>query len=133
MRKYRLAASAAVLVLVAGIDPARLLAAAADYRFELAGPPIKSGEKTLVNVRLLHVPDSRPVAGAIVIRTRFDMSPDGMATMTAPAQASTGSEPGLYRIEAQPSAAGHWALILAAKVPGEPETVRGTVTVAIAK
>jgi hypothetical protein len=42
-------------------------------------------------------------------------------------------EAGLYQIEAEPSMAGKWGLTLAAKVPGEPEAVQGTVTIPIAK
>ncbi|HLG90365.1 MAG TPA: FixH family protein [Alphaproteobacteria bacterium] len=104
-----------------------------DYRFELDGQPVKSGKATLIKVRLVHVPDGKPVPGAIIIQTKLDMGPDGMTEMGAPAKASPSSEPGLYQIEAQPSMAGRWGLTLAAKVQGETETVRGTVIVPVAK
>jgi hypothetical protein len=40
------------------------------------------------------------------------------------------TEPGVYRFRADLGMAGRWALRLAAKVPGEQETVRGAVVFA---
>lgn len=113
---------------IAGAD-----AAAGDYRFELAGNPEISGGKSIVAVRLAHVPDGKPVAGAIIIQTHADMTPDGMKEMTSPIKALPAKEPGIYRFEVEPGMAGGWLLTLAAKVQGEPETVRGSVTVKLAK
>lgn len=109
------------------------VAAAGDYRFEIDGQPVKSGGATLVKIRLIHIPDGKPVSGAIISETRFDMGPEGMATMTAPAKAASASEPGIYQVETQPSMAGKWALTLAAKIQGEAEPVRGTVVIAVPK
>ena len=110
------------------------LSAAADYRFEAVGKPQPSaGGESIVLVRLLRVPDSKAVTGAIIIHTKADMGPDGMADMTAPVQAVTAKEPGIYRFEIQPGMAGKWMLTLAAKVQGEVETVRGSVTVELPK
>ncbi len=109
------------------------IAGARDYRFELGDPPVKSGKATLVKVRLVHIPDGKPVPGAIIIETRLDMGPEGMASMTAPAKSVPSVDPGVYQVEAEPSMAGNWALTLAAKVQGESDTVRGTVTVPVAK
>ena len=108
-------------------------AAAADYRFELTGTPQTAGGKSLVAVKLTHVPDDKPVAGAIIIQTRADMGPDGMKVMTAPVTALPAKEPGVYPFEIAPGMAGSWMLTLAAKVQGEAETVRGSVTVKLAK
>jgi hypothetical protein len=109
-------------------------AAAADYRFELVGnPEASSPGKSIVAVRLAHVPDGKPVAGAVIIQTRADTSPDGMKEMTAPVTALPPKEPGVYLFEIEPSMAGGWMLTLAAKVQGEAETVRGSVTVKLAK
>jgi hypothetical protein len=113
--------------------PSEAVAAAKDYRFEVAGAPAKSGKATLIKVRLLHLPDGKPVAGAIIIQTKLDMTPQGMASMTAPAKTSATADAGIYQIEAQPEMAGNWALHLSAKVQGEAETVTGTLTVPIAK
>ena len=124
----------AVATFSALVMPAQALAAAQDYRFEAAGAPVKSGKSTVIKIRLLHVPDGKPVTGAVIFQTRFDMAPQGgMAGMTAPANASAAPEPGVYQIAAEPQIGGDWALSLSAKVQGEPETVRGTVAVAIPK
>ena len=131
MSDNRILAAAALLAALAA--PAPVSAAAADYRFELAGPPDVSAKSTVVKVRLVHVPDGKPVAGATIIQIRFDMGPDGMASMTAPAKAAPAADPGVYVVETQPSVGGNWALSLLAKVQGEPETVRGTVTVPVPK
>lgn len=113
--------------------PAQALAAAQDYRFEAAGPPVKSGKAAIVKIRLIHLPDGRPVPGAVIFQTRFDMGPDGMASMTAPAKLVRASEANLYQVEIEPQMGGNWALSLSAKVQGETETVNGTVPITIPK
>lgn len=113
--------------------PAEALAAAQDYRFEAAGPPANSGKSTIVKIRLVHIPDGKPVSGAVIFQTRFDMGPDGMATMTAPAKLTRVSDANLYQLELEPPMGGNWALSLSAKVQGEPETVNGTVPITIPK
>ena len=55
------------------------------------------------------------------------MSPDTMDEMTAKHAAVPSSEPGIYHFKADFTMAGGWALKLQAKVPGESETVEGTV------
>src|SRR5215469_8308858 len=92
-------------------------AAASDYRFELAGNAEGNGGKAIVAVRLAHVPDGKPVSGAIIIQSRADMSPDGMKEMTAPIKALP-PEAGVYRFEIEPGMGGNWMLTLAAKVQG---------------
>ena len=119
------AAAAASLVLVALYDPA--VAAANDYRFEPINAVVRNGDGATLSVRLLHVPTGKPVAGAIVFRTRIDMSPDGMPTMTAKYEPLPETEPGIYRFKANLTMAGGWALKLMAKVQGEAETVTATV------
>ncbi len=134
MSLIRFAAGAAALALTVLVGTTGSWSAAADYRFETAGKPQPSpGGKSIVSVRLVHVPDKKPVPGAIIIQTKADMGPEGMAEMTAPMQAVTPKEPGLYLFEIQPGMAGKWMLTLAAKVQGEAETVRGSVTVELLK
>ena len=122
----------AVVALAIGVSSG-VHAAPQDYRFELDGQPVKAGAKTVMKVRLVHVPDGKPVAGAIIIQTRFDMGPSGMKEMAAPAKAMPGDTGGVYQVETEPSSPGDWALTLAAKVQGEAQTVRGTVNVAVPK
>jgi YtkA-like protein len=118
---------------VATLMPPAADAAAQDYRFEAAGPPVKSGKATVVKIRLVHVPDGKPVPGAVIFQTRFDMGPDGMASMTAPAKLVRSSDANLYQVELEPQMGGNWALSLSAKVQGETETVTGSVPVTIPK
>jgi hypothetical protein len=138
MSIVRRAASAAAfayaITLASGLPmPAEALAGARDYRFEVAGPPVASGKATIVKIRLVHVPDGKSVPGAVIFQTRFDMGPDGMANMTAPAKLVRSNDPSLYQVELEPQMAGNWALSLSAKVQGETETVSGTVPVTIPK
>ena len=120
--------------MLAAVSASIAWAGASDYSFELASPPAVSGDATTVRVRLLHLPDRNPVADAVIFETRFDMGPDGMPTMTGPAQAVPDtSEPGVYVFMVEPSMAGQWALTIAAKVQGEAETVRGSVTITTPK
>jgi hypothetical protein len=128
------AAFAYAITAASGVTtPAQALAAAHDYRFEAAGPPAKSGKATIVKIRLVHIPDGKPVSGAVIFQTRFDMGPDGMATMTAPAKVVRANEANLYQLELEPAMGGNWALSLSAKVQGETETVNGTVPITIPK
>jgi hypothetical protein len=122
------ALAVSLLVHIAGAD-----AAAGDYRFELVGNPEVSGGKAVVAIRITHTTDGKPVPGAIIIQTRADMGPDGMKEMTAPMKALPPKDPGIYRFEIEPGMAGGWLLTLAAKVQGETETVKGAVTVKLAK
>ncbi len=109
-------------------------ASASDYGFELVAPPASIGDITTVKVRLMHLPDKKPVPDAVIFEIRFDMGPDGMPTMTAPAKAlPEASEPGVYVFQIEPSMAGQWALSVAAKVQGETETVHGSVTFTTSK
>jgi len=104
-----------------------VLAAAADYRFELAQAQPAGPGKTLVTVRIVHVPDSEPVPGAVVIESKAGMGPGGMADMTGKVTPLPADQPGLYRFEVATWMAGKWQVTLGAKVQGEAATVRGSV------
>ena len=103
------------------------MAGAIDYKFEPVSADVRNGEGALLLVRLVHLPTGKPVAGAVVFRSRLDMSPDGMAAMTAKHAPLPEAEPGVYRFKADLTMAGGWAFKLMAKVQGEAETVSGTV------
>jgi hypothetical protein len=113
------------LVLAAGAPRAE--AAPQDYRFEPVQAQVKAGNNAQVAVRLIHAPTGKPVENAVIYQTRLDMSPMGMADMTAKATPMKADEPGLYTFQAPLSMNGDWALQLSAKVPGETDTVRGVV------
>ena len=124
------AAVAAAIVLSSAVRPA--LAAATDYRFELAGKAAASGGKDLVNIRLVHLTDGKPITDAVIFESKADMGPAGMASMGAPVSAMP-ARGGVYRFEVEPGMTGTWAVHLAAKVQGEPETVRGTLEIDLVK
>ena len=117
----------AALGLATIVSASAALAAAADYEFQPVAVDVKNGAGSELAVRLVHKPTGKPVDGALLIRTRLDMSPDSMGEMTAKHTAMPGSEPGVYRFKADLTMAGGWAFKLQAKVPGESETVQGTV------
>lgn len=118
-------ALAAVLSLTSGAA----FAAASDYAFEPVAPEIKKGDDVTVAVRLVHKPTGKPVADAVIIRTRVDMAPDGMADMQSPVSPLPTSEPGVYAFKTDLPMAGRYQISVAAKVQGEPETVIGKVVV----
>jgi len=72
----------AVLFMASPLLVACGLAAPNDYRFELVQAQPAGAGKTTVTVRLVHVPDNKPVAGAVLFESKTDMGPGGMAEMT---------------------------------------------------
>ena len=132
MNRSSFLASAAALACGVAFTAIQAQAKPADYRFELVGKPHLSGQKDVVQVRLVHASDGKPVPDAVIFESKADMGPAGMETMTAPVKALP-AKGGLYSFEAEPGMAGTWALHLAAKVQGEPETVRGTVNADLVK
>jgi hypothetical protein len=109
------------------------VAAPNDYRFELVQAQPAEPGKTNVTVRLVHLADNKPVADAVLFETKSDMGPAGMAEMPGKVSPLPAGKPGLYRFQIETGMAGKWALNLAAKVQGEAETVRGSVTFDAAK
>ena len=103
------------------------LAAPNDYRFELVQAQPAGPGKTAVAVRLVHVPDSKPVSGAVLFETKTDMGPGGMAEMTGKVSPLPSDQPGIYRFQVETGMAGKWQLALGAKVQGEAGTVRGNL------
>ena len=117
----------AALGLATIVSASAAIAGASDYEFQPVAVDIKNGAGSELAVRLVHKPTGKPVDGALLIRTRLDMSPDSMGEMTAKHTAAPGTDPGVYRFKADLTMAGGWAFKLQAKVPGETETVEGTV------
>jgi len=117
----------AVLFAVSMLVAAFVLAAPNDYRFELVQAQPAGPGKTAVTVRLVHVPDSKPVIGAVLFESKTDMGPSGMAEMVGKVSPLPSDQPGIYRFQVETGMAGKWQLALGAKVQGEAGTVRGTV------
>ena len=118
---------AAAFLVVSVLAAGDALAAPADYRFELVQAQPAGPAKTTVTVRLVHVPDNKPVAGAVLFESKTDMGPGGMAEMTGKVSPLPSDQPGIYRFQVETGMAGKWALNLAAKVQGEAGTVRGNL------
>jgi predicted metal-binding membrane protein len=118
--------------MAAAATPSSIVAANPDYRFEVVEVrPIGPG-KTAVAVRLMHVPENKPVEGAVIPEARTDMGPGGMPEMTGKVTPLSSDRPGLYHFLIETGMAGKWELILNAKVQGEADTVLGAVTYDVA-
>jgi hypothetical protein len=132
MMNLKYLAVAAVLAAMLSLAGAAL-AGANDYAFEPVNAEIKKGDGVTVAVRLVHKPTGKPVADAVVVTSRIDMTPDGMADMASPLAPLPPSEPGVYAFKTDLAMAGRWLLSIAAKVQGEPETVVGKITVKVTR
>jgi hypothetical protein len=122
--KRRLLAAASMALALAATAA---YAAKDDYVFEPVAVEVRNAKNSELAVRLVHKPSGKPVEGAVIFRTRLDMSPDAMGEMTAKHAAQPSKEPGVYRFRADLTMAGGWALKLMAKVPGESETIESVV------
>ena len=123
-RKFVLAGAAvAVAASVAGTA----FAGANDYAFEPVKAEVKSGNEATIAVRLLHKPSGKPVTDAVIVQTRLDMAPDGMASMATAHVPLPSPEPGVYAFKAALTMAGRWLLTISAKVEGESDPVVGKI------
>ena len=118
---------ASAVAIAMSLANAAAFAGANDYIFEPTAAEWKKGDDVVVAVRLKHKPTGKPVSDAVIVTTRIDMGPDGMAQMASPLTAVPSDEPGVYAFKTELSMAGRWLLSIAAKVQGEPETVVGKV------
>src|SRR6202023_3488685 len=83
-------------------------AGASDYAFEPVKAEIKKGDGVTVAVRLVHKSTGKPVSDAVIILTRIDMAPEGMAEMASPLEPLPASEPGVYAFKTDLSMQGRW-------------------------
>ena len=116
---------AAALIAAGTLIAPTAFAAASDYKFDLVSARPAASGKTDVAVRLMHVPDRKPVPGAIIFQPKAVMA--GMENMPSAATVEPGPQPGTYVLHVATGMAGPWTLSLSAKVQGETETVRAAV------
>ena len=65
-------------------------AATSAYRFELAAPPMTSGGKSLVSIRLVHMADKKPVTGENLRAALFEIKTfHGLIPMTFSSNTAT--------------------------------------------
>jgi hypothetical protein len=105
-----------------------VFAAADDYVFEAVSADVKKSDEAIVSVRLKNKSTGKPVTDAVIVQSRIDMAPDGMADMASPIAQVSSKEPGVYSFKTELSMAGRWLLSVTAKVQGEAETVVGKIT-----
>ena len=120
-------AFAAVLILL-GVGTALAFSEfrgrAGDYAFELVDREVKQGGGATLIARLVDTRTGKVVPDATLFISRLDMSPDGMAAMTAALEPLPDSAPGYYRSETDLAMEGGWALTLAAAVPGVSKPIQ---------
>src|SRR5215472_5327640 len=124
-RKF-LSTGTAIAVVISLAGP--VFAGANDYVFEPVKAEVRKGDDVVVSVRLKHKTTGKPVTDAVIVQTRIDMAPDGMAEMASTIAQVPSTEPGVYSFKTELSMAGRWLLSVAAKVQGEAETVVGKIT-----
>ncbi|KYK48181.1 FixH family protein [Bradyrhizobium diversitatis] len=129
LSKFSTAAVAATLSLAA----TAAMAGAGDYAFEPVNPEMKKGDDVTLAVRLTNKQTGKPVADAVIFKTRVDMAPDGMAEMESAVALLPSKEPGVYAFKTDLPMAGRYQVTLSAKVQGEPDTVTGKVIVKATK
>jgi hypothetical protein len=103
------------------------IAGAQDYEFQAVQTDIKQGPAATVSLRLVDKRTGKAVPDAVIFTTRMDMAPDGMEMMTTTVEPSTSTEPGVYTFTTNLTMQGGWRFQVAAKLQGEPETVKGEV------
>jgi len=123
----------AVLAATMTLAGSAAFAAASDYAFEPVNTEMKKGDDVTVAVRLTNKVTGKPVADAVIIRTRVDMAPDGMAEMESKVSPLPAKESGVYAFKTDLPMAGRYQLSLSAKVQGEAETVTGKVVIKASK
>jgi hypothetical protein len=129
LAKFSTAALAATLSLAVSAA----MAGAGDYAFEPVNAQMKKGDDVTLSVRLTNKQTGKPVADAVIFKTRVDMAPDGMAEMVSDVAPLPSKEPGVYVFKTDLPMAGRYQVTLSAKVQGEPETVTGKVIVTATK
>jgi YtkA-like len=121
-RELMLASSAfAIAMSLSGIT----FGGADDYFFEPVKAEIRTSNVATLAVRLVHKPTGKPVTDARIMETRLVMPHHGSAEMTS-AIAPLPSP--VFAFKAPLMMEGDWLLSIAAKVPGQSETVIGTIT-----
>ena len=122
--------AALAAALLSGLATTAAWADVKDYEFQLVDQQVKQGD-AVIAVKLVHKPSSRAIPDAVIFAKRIDMGPEAMEAMTAPLEAVSSTEPGVYRFKTNLRMEGQWALSLGAKVQGETGTVESKLIVKV--
>jgi len=98
-----------------------------DYRFEAVKAEVPAVANATIAVRLIHIPDGKAVANAVLFQAKLAMPMEGMAPMPTTVAPAAPDGLGAYLFTADLSMAGPWTLTVSAKVQGEAATIVGTV------
>lgn len=129
--KFAVLVSAAIaLASPLAFTPRAVLAAPADYRLAVVDQARQADGSEAVTVHFVHLPDGKPVAGAVMFAPMVMMGHD--MAMMAPAKVAPAAD-GAAVVRVTPTMAGTWTLSLSARVNGEPEVVKGAVDVEFGK
>lgn len=99
-----------------------------DFRFEAVQQKVAASPTATVALRLVHLPDGKPVTNAILFQPKMEMPMAGMAPMVTKVTAGRPDGQGVYPFTTDFSDAGPWTLTVSAKIQGEPATLVGSVT-----
>ena len=131
------AAAATMLALVVAGCASSSQQTASNYRFEAVDTQVHPSRDAEIRVRLVHLPDNRPVPGAVIYDHRFEMWMSGHKVITSRMVEGRNPPPilavdegnGIYRVHAELPMTGDWQATLTARVPGEALPVRDTVAI----
>ena len=115
-------------------EPTLADTAAAQYRFEAPEQLVKvmpGNRAGTVEIRLVKVATGQPVAGATIVASALRMPMNYAGTMNASASFIANQSSDTYRFALRAPMTGNWLLDLTAKLPGEPDAIRGTVALYI--
>jgi hypothetical protein len=107
-----------------------------DYRFDVVQQPVKVSRNADIAVRLVHLPSSEPVKDAVISKSELEMpmlqsgykiNLSGLSLSDVDVNYLGSDRQGTYRFRGNVSMPGTWTLKIWAQVPGEAESIRGTV------
>jgi hypothetical protein len=103
------------------------IAGPSDYRIELIDKSVKAGTGAIIRIRVINISSKKTVADADIQVKALDMSPDGMADMSAKTVPMESNNAELHEFKADLVMPGRWALSVEATIPGESTSLRDKV------
>ena len=120
---------ASLIVLISALVLTSACSKPPPYVFVTANTEVETGHDVVVEVRLWNTAADAYVNDAMITAVSLTMAPDGMNDITSDVTPQPSTEVGAFRFSATFRAAGRWELALAARIPGERNTVMGSVVI----